>query len=319
MENHPRLHVLCVRRDELSEITRVRVLVWGTSWNFYASFSPLLLMRELGQVELVAITGATIPNVATIDGIPVMPREDAVLLDYDLVMVMSVQNYKGILADVVSNWNVPRHKVVSCELLRVAHLDLRSWIKLRDSRVSIISNGCWGGFMYNLLQLECLSPFRNLFVVQPDYLRLLGNLRHYVVDCEPEFSEYRYDFRDTYYPVLKLDDMPIHFNHATTPEEAIVEWNKRKGRINWDNLFVMLFTLSPELAQEFEGLTQFDKRICLVPFETDLPHCMRIPLIENDTWFFDAVNGTARKDGRNFCFDPVKLLLGEPEFSRITF
>jgi uncharacterized protein (DUF1919 family) len=48
------------------------------------------------------------------------------------------------------------------------------------------------------------------------------------------YEDPRFDF-----PCSLLGDVEIRFNHYKTFEEAQQCWNRRKERINWDNLFLM--------------------------------------------------------------------------------
>ena len=297
---------------------QARVLIWGTGWNFYASLNNLLLMRELGQVELVAITDREPPEVASIDGVPVLPREEAVRLDYDLVMVMSIQNYAPIREDLVTNWAIPAQKVVSCELLRVPRIDLCAWLKLRDERVSIVSDLPWGGELCGTLQLGCNSPFHDLFVLPDDYLALLEHLEEWVGGCEPTFVEMRFDLHDRRYPVMRLGEANLHFCGSATPEEARERWTRDVSLVNWDNLFVMAHATDPAHAERFERLERFGRRVCFVPFETNLGHCMQLPVRKGDTWLADVVMGTASRSRRSLCIDPVGMLLGRPGWQGTT-
>lgn len=67
-------------------------------------------------------------------------------------------------------------------MLRYIKLTYYSLIKsyrskaIKNKTVSIISNNCWGGFMYQSCKLQYNSPFIGLFLFAPDYIKLLKNL-----------------------------------------------------------------------------------------------------------------------------------------------
>lgn len=44
---------------------------------------------------------------------------------------------------------------------------------IKNKNVTIISNNCWGGFMYQSCKLEYQSPFVGLFILAPCYIELL--------------------------------------------------------------------------------------------------------------------------------------------------
>lgn len=67
-------------------------------------------------------------------------------------------------------------------------------------------------------------------------------------------------------PIGKIDDIEIIFLHAHSEEEAREKWNRRKRRINWNNL---LFKFSEQNNCKEEHLIVFDKfqaerKICFV-------------------------------------------------------
>jgi uncharacterized protein (DUF1919 family) len=58
------------------------------------------------------------------------------------------------------------------------------------------------------------------------------------------------------YPIGVLDNIEIHFLHYKSSSEAEEKWNKRKKRIDWDNLCVK-FSMDKDFAT-IELLNRFD-------------------------------------------------------------
>lgn len=98
--------------------------------------------------------------------------------------------------------------------------------------VTIISQNCIGGVIYHDLGMQFLSPTINLFFKEPDFVRFVLNLEHYMA-CELEMRW------EEEYPVGRLDDIEIHFMHYETCKEAKEKWERRKQRINWDSILVL--------------------------------------------------------------------------------
>lgn len=107
-------------------------------------------------------------------------------------------------------------------------------MRLKNEDFSIITNSCIGGVMYHKLKKRFLSPTINLWMYDKDFLRFVAHLKEYV-DKELVFVD-----GSEKTPVAWLGDVKIHFNHARTKEEAARDWEKRKGRINYDNLFIIM-------------------------------------------------------------------------------
>lgn len=129
---------------------------------------------------------------------------------------------------------------------------------------SVISNNCWGGWVYRILKMPYLSPTAGLFFMSGDYLKLVKNLHKYM-DAELEFIpaessryyEYLKERNFHIYPIARLDDIEVVFRHYKTPEEAAEKWNRRKSRINYDNIifkFSRMYGCTEKEMAEFAAL-----------------------------------------------------------------
>lgn len=137
---------------------------------------------------------------------------------------------------------------------------------------SVISNNCWGGWVYRILKMPYLSPTAGLFFMSGDYLKLVKNLHKYM-DAKLEFipaeeSKY-YEYlkkRDFHiYPIARLEDIEIVFRHYKTNEEAAQKWYRRKERINYDNIilkFSRMYGCTEKEMAEFAELP-FDNKILI--------------------------------------------------------
>lgn len=160
--------------------------------------------------------------------------------------------------------------------------------KLKNTDFTIISNNCWGGFIYQKYGLKYQSPTIGLFFVGNDYIKFCGNLQYYInqpLKFIPFESSKNYELikkTETTYPVGKLDDIEIYFMHYDSEEEALVKWKRRAKRINPNKI---LFKLS-QRKQEFEknDIVEFMKlplknKVCFTYDE--FPETILIPELEN--------------------------------------
>ena len=95
---------------------------------------------------------------------------------------------------------------------------IRCWwyrMNLKNKTVTILSNNCWGTFMYKYCNLEFNSPFIGLFVFAPDYIKLLEEPSLIYSDLcfiERSRSKYLEFLDDKEYPIgLIANDIEIHF------------------------------------------------------------------------------------------------------------
>ncbi|RBW66261.1 hypothetical protein DS893_05480 [Vibrionales bacterium C3R12] len=139
----------------------------------------------------------------------------------------------------------------------------RAYISQTD--FSIISDNCWGGFMYQHLGLPYQSPFIGLFIYSPDYIELLCSLEEHLNSklrfISPKDSKYKKEMIEngTYdkYPIGKIKDVELHFLHYTSENDALEKWNRRIDRINYNNLIIKFCDrdlCTHELINDFHNL-----------------------------------------------------------------
>lgn len=148
-------------------------------------------------------------------------------------------------------------------------------LTLANKDFTIISNNCWGGFIYQHYGLKYTSPTVGLFILESDYIRMLEDLKTYMSSSlefiEPEQATAWNKVTNggkspIKYPVAKLIDIEIFFMHYHSPEEAAEKWYRRVKRINWDNLIIKMSQRNDcniETLHRFANLP-FKKKICFV-------------------------------------------------------
>ena len=133
---------------------------------------------------------------------------------------------------------------------------------------SIICSTCIGGVIYNRLGKEFLSPTINMFFLQPDFVKFVCDLEYYL-SLELKFIE-----TDKSYPVALLGDIKLYFNHSKTPEDAANDWRRRKERINYDNIYIILYNRDGCILDDFRKIEKVKcKRfIVLTSTPLDIPY-----------------------------------------------
>lgn len=128
---------------------------------------------------------------------------------------------------------------------------------------TIISNNCWGGVCYEHFGLQKLSPTIGMYFYPDDYLKLISNLQYYfslemkVVssDKSKQFEILLQDNAQNFY-VGQIGDIEAILVHYKDPLIAVEKWNRRKKRVNMDNL---VFKFCQQNGCTKEHLRIFDK------------------------------------------------------------
>ena len=142
---------------------------------------------------------------------------------------------------------------------------------LRPRDFTVLSNNCFGGFVYQRYGLPYKTPTAGLFFMPADYLRLLSDPRRYfsapLVFIEPDTAPHAAFLRAQSagygsYPVARLLDVTVYFMHYATEKEAREKWERRAARICWDRLLVKFCDqngATPEQIAAFDALPYANK------------------------------------------------------------
>lgn len=121
--------------------------------------------------------------------------------------------------------------------------------RLKNKSVSIISNNCIGGILYHDLGLKFNSPTINTLIYGDEFIEFIKNLKEYI-NCELVYDETSKEYPIGVLSSIDKKTIHIHFLHNNNFEEAKSNWNRRKSRINYNNLFVI-----------YEHFNKFDNSI----------------------------------------------------------
>ena len=105
-----------------------------------------------------------------------------------------------------------------------------------SKKISIISQSCLGGIIYHRLGMRFLSPTIDCYIDGEDFVKLLARPKHYMA-IAPTEDKSQTSLRR--YPVMVLEDIKIHCMHYDRFERAKECWDRRKTRIDFDNILVI--------------------------------------------------------------------------------
>lgn len=131
----------------------------------------------------------------------------------------------------------------------------RARAKLKNDHFTILCSNCIGGVIYHRLGKQFLSPTINMFIKEPDFVEFCLHLDYYL-NQKLQFHESKMEYPVGILPGdgVNIPSISLHFNHDKIPETAEANWEKRKLRINRDNLYIILYNLSGVTEEELKKL-----------------------------------------------------------------
>lgn len=285
-------------------------------YTYYDSYLNLIKAEEAkGNIEVVCI-GTDDPQWKIADGWLMTDTQSALLCQWDYLLYAGAQESFITISKMLQRLPfITQEKVLPIGIFEIPNFDFKGYVRLIESKISIISSHCWGGISYHYFHMQFSSPFINMFVKEDEYLKLLENLEYYM-ELKVEYAGEEYgDIQKRYYPVGKIGDIHLHFNHYYSFEEAVQKWEERKKRLNMDNLFVQMSTASSENAERFD-LLPYKNKIVFVPRTFGLESEINLECF-NDLMDREGIKiahiANQLAEGRFRYYDVIKLLNGEKD------
>ncbi len=116
----------------------------------------------------------------------------------------------------------------------------------RCENITLISNNCIAGFVYHDIRMQFNSPTINLQIAPSDYVKFVNNMDEYLSKDLIEITEPNVEcFKKLggggiNFPVGKLGDIVIYFQHYKSFEVAKHKWEDRKKRIDKNKIVLLL-------------------------------------------------------------------------------
>lgn len=290
------------------------VVLIGKISDYQSNFNLLNSQIQKGLLNVVGIVLEE-SNYLSIDGMPVYSSLTEIQnmdFDYFILLTENSEYY-----NMISEENNFKQNIIPIRVFNLPYFDFHKYQQLLKNPPSIISRHCWGGLVLHSLGLKFNTPFINLFLNEVDFNKLASNFSHYMKQ-ELEFVQEGYDpIMESNYPIVKLDDITLHFNHYPTFEEASNKWNERKKRIDYNNLFFETTTEYKSVALQFKSFN-IGRKLCFCVDDIEgkgMINCVDLmPEFSKGTLGM-FVNGTAR--GEIPYFNLIDLLLNYDYTSRI--
>ena len=123
-------------------------------------------------------------------------------------------------------------------------------LKLRNRHFSLITCNCIGGALSNDLGQQFRSPTVNLII--PEYLKFAGNLKHYLgIPIVPGVGVTPHGW-----PIGMVGDIQILGVHYQSYDDLSQAWERRRIRVNFDNIFLIATDEYIKTPQDIESFSK---------------------------------------------------------------
>lgn len=288
-----------------------KVLIWGTGAEYSIYFNCIKLLELKKEIKIVGVTSNDIDIKNSIDGYPFFRKEEISSLQFDYCII-AIKNMNTIVNE-AKELGMSEEQLIPVRVLSIPNFVFCDYIKLKKSNISIFSPNCWAGICYHTLGMKFLSPTINMFEDLNDFNELMLHLDDYL-KMPIKLEGYLYEEAlKRMYPVGKIGDIKLHFNHYVDYESAVMAWETRKKRINRENMVIVSYTESQETLEAFEKLPYKNKLIFTTLKENSPSSCYLNKDDQGRLWA--PVNDIAA--GKKNVLDIIPFLNHEEHFLRI--
>lgn len=216
------------------------ILLWGMGDDYDNLLNQLNYEVDKRNIRIVGIICRREDRYCTKrDGHVVYAKEDIAEIPYDYIVITSTRFYKEI-EDEALRMGISRNKIIDGRIFHLPLFDFGKYISLVENPITILSDDCWGGYVYNCLKLPFTSPLINIYWPKDEFAKFILEPAFYLQSELKMVSEG--DLRKGLTPVASLGygqkSVTLRMIHNATFEDAKIQWERRCKRINYSNFFV---------------------------------------------------------------------------------
>lgn len=237
-----------------------KCVIWGMGWDYENIINQIQFEISKGNLEIIALVSRPQDIVEkTFDGFVVVQKEELLDMQFDYAIIVSPLYFKEICKE-ATEIGIAEEKIINGEVLKLPLFDFGRYTQLINKRITILSDDCWGGYVYHYLHMKFYSPLINCYWQKDSFLRFIQKPSYYLE--QPLEIEREGNIRRNLCPIGSLgsgeERVYIDFVHSICFEDAEMLWNKRLKRVNFDNFFIKLGIDAADERQK-EYLEAFDK------------------------------------------------------------
>lgn len=215
----------------------------------------------------------------SIDGYPTFGIDKVDFKETDYVILAVGPEWQAAMKLVTQY--VSADRVIRSKVFTIPQFNLKNYMRLKESNCSILSNYCLGGSVSDQLGLPFLSPTVSMICLFDDFIYFVNNCKKLLAADMKVYEE------ETYIPHtfgaksfmgkgIINEEIIWYFKHSDDPAADVEKWNKRRKRVNFDNIAVFMILFTREEVELFEKLP-VKKKLGLFFEETEYDDVIYIP------------------------------------------
>lgn len=258
----------------MKKILEYKCVVWGIGNDYENLVNQIQFEVAKGNIIITALVARSQDIVEkTLDGIIIVTKEEMKDMTFDYLIVTSSLYFQRIVEE-AKELNISEDKIINGSVMKLPFFDFRRYVSLVENRITILSDDCWGGYIYHKLFMKFYSPCINIKWQKDSFVKFIQKPRYYL--SQPLRMEREGDIRGNLFPIGSLGEgeekVYMDLVHSVCFEDAKKLWDKRLERVNFENFFIKLGIDASDKNRDFylDGFDQVkQKKICFYSGETE--------------------------------------------------
>ncbi len=219
-----------------------KCIIWGMEDDYDRIINNVRYEILKGNIEVLALVCQPKDKYcATKDGFTIITPQEIDAAAFDYLIIANKGSFKAIKNSAIA-MGIKENRIINGEVLLIPMFDFARYIKLLENPVTILSDDCFAGYVYNHLGLQFSTPLINIYWEREEYAKFIEDPLFYLNTELRVFREGSFETGVT--PIGQLGDdkrnVKMVFLHNNSFAEAKEQWDRRKARINKDNIFVKM-------------------------------------------------------------------------------
>ena len=219
-----------------------KCIIWGIGNGYEELLNQLLFERYKGNISIEALVCREQDRYCfTRDGFPVITKDELEIGTFEYIIITAYTRFHEIRNEILE-LGVASNQIINGTRLRLPFFDFQRYAKIIENPVTILSDDCWGGYVYHNLGLPFSTPLINILFKREEYAKFILDPIFYL---NTELTMVREgNIREGIYPVGQLGDknrnIKLELVHNSDFNNAKIQWDRRKKRIDPENMFLKM-------------------------------------------------------------------------------
>ena len=308
---------------------RRKVVIWGMGEGYERILNGVHFEILKGNISVEAIIVRPQDKYCLKkDGFQIITKSELTAVNFDYIIVSATAFFNEICSEAM-NLGYDRKIIINGDVFLLPLFDFSRYASLIENPVTILSDDCWSGQVYNRLKLPFSTPCINIYWNRVEFAKFIQDPLFYLnseLKLSPNSSG-EMDFNRHKPPIGRLGDdgkyVDMVFVHSLTFDLAKQEWDRRKKRINENNLFVKMgFVNNKDYEEEIPNFLNvfnsinYKKILFYYGCEDDINGMFITNRMKKDFIGIAHYNEYCRENYQ-YDLDILKLLTGDEDYMRI--